>query len=46
MKDSGHLLFALALFDDAEKEPMPAMLWPDTWVQMKREIRKALRKMG
>ena len=45
-KDPGHLLFALAFFDDAETEPMPAMLWPVTWSEIKKSIRTALKGMS
>ncbi len=45
-KDAGHLLFALAFFDDAETEPMPAMLWPVTWGEIKKTIRTALKGMS
>jgi hypothetical protein len=46
VKDPGHLLFALAFFDDAEKEPMPDMLWAVTWGEVKKSIRKALKDMS
>ena len=39
VKDAGHLLFALAYFDDADGEPMPSMLWPVSWAEIKRAIR-------
>jgi hypothetical protein len=45
VKDPGHLLFALAFFDDAETEPMPAMLWPVTWGEIKKTIRAALKRL-
>jgi hypothetical protein len=38
VKDIGHLLFALASFDDAESEPMPEMIWPIKWTQIKKTI--------
>lgn len=46
VRDPGHLLFALAYFDDAEKEPMPQMLEPVTWGEIRKSIRAALRKMA
>ncbi|MCL4819033.1 MAG: nucleotidyl transferase AbiEii/AbiGii toxin family protein [Vicinamibacteria bacterium] len=36
--DVGHVLFALGYFDDAEAEPMPEMLWPLGWD----EVRQAM----
>lgn len=38
-RETGHLLAALSYFDDAEREPMPEMIWPTDWHTMKREIR-------
>lgn len=38
VRDVGHLLYALAYFDDAEREPMPVMLWDVDWP----EVRAAL----
>lgn len=38
VRDAGHVLYALSYFDDAEREPMPLMLWPEGWP----EIRGAL----
>lgn len=46
VRDPGHLLFALAYFDDAEREPMPEMIWPVTWGEIKRSIRTAIKKMA
>lgn len=46
VKDPGHLLFALAFFDDAETEPMPDMQWAVTWGEVKKSIRKALKDMS
>ena len=39
IRDSGHVLFALTYFDDAEKEPMPRMLRPWSWSTIKRAVR-------
>jgi hypothetical protein len=38
VKDEGHLLFALAYFDDAEREPMPRMLWDSPWPDIKATV--------
>jgi hypothetical protein len=37
--DIAHVLAALSYFEDAEREPMPVMLWPDDWPTIKRTIR-------
>lgn len=42
--DVGHLLSALAYFDDAEREPMPRMLWPVGWRTIRSTIRAAVRQ--
>lgn len=36
--DVGHVLFALGYFDDAEAEPMPEMLWPLGWDEVRQAI--------
>ena len=41
--DVGHVLYALAYFDEAEKEPMPRLLWEEDWRSVKRALRKRLR---
>lgn len=41
--DPGHVLVALAYFDDAEQSPMPRMIWPVTWSEMRRGIERAVR---
>ncbi len=40
VKDLGHVLYASAYFDDAEREAMPAMIWRDSWPEMKISIQK------
>ncbi len=37
--DIGHVLVALAYFDDAERERMPEMIWKVDWQILKEEIR-------
>ncbi|MDZ7363398.1 MAG: hypothetical protein ONB46_22165 [candidate division KSB1 bacterium] len=37
--DLGHVLYALAYFDDAEHEPMPKMLWKVNWRQSRKKFR-------
>lgn len=44
IQDVGHVLFALAYFDDAEAEPMPQMLWEPSWEDMKARIRGWVRR--
>ena len=38
-RDIAHVLVALNYFEDAEREPMPAMIWKDDWGMMKSAIR-------
>lgn len=38
LRDAGHVLVALTYFDDADREPMPAMLWKDDWATVKAAI--------
>lgn len=44
-RDVGHVLYALSYFDDAEREPMPRMLKPWTWADIKREIQRSVRAL-
>lgn len=37
-RDVAHVLAGLAYFDDAEREPMPAMLWRKDWGEIRRAI--------
>lgn len=37
-RDVGHVLAGLAYFDDAEREPMPAMLWRKDWSEIRSTI--------
>ena len=37
--DVGHLLYALAYFDDADAERTPPMLWEVNWRTVKKAIR-------
>lgn len=38
VEDVAHVLFALAYFDDAEREPMPEMIWDVDWPTLKEEL--------
>lgn len=44
LRDIGHLLVALAFFDDADREPMPTMIWPIDWDQVKQAIRSMVKE--
>lgn len=39
MDDIGHLLYSLSYFEDAEREPMPEMLWDIQWNEIKDRLR-------
>lgn len=41
--ETGHVLYALSYFDDAEREPMPEMLWRLSWREIKRAISSELK---
>ncbi len=41
-RDIAHLLRALSYFDDAEREPMPNMLWDVDWKAIRSEIESRL----
>ena len=43
IRDTGHVLYALSYFDDAEREPMPKMLWRLSWQEIKRRIGSELK---
>ena len=46
VKDTGHLLYSLLYFDDADTERMPRMLWKMEWSRVKRTIREWTRELG
>jgi len=46
LEDIGHVLYALAYFDDAESERMPRMLWTATWKQIKQTIQSWVRDLS
>jgi hypothetical protein len=37
--DVAHVLAALTYCEDAEREPMPTMIWHDDWSTIKRTVR-------
>ncbi len=39
IEDIAHVLYGLTYFDDADRERMPRMLWPATWLSVKETIR-------
>ena len=45
-KDVTHVLYGLAYFEDAEREPMPKMLLRTSWKQVKQEIQAAVKTIG
>ena len=46
IEDLGHVLYALAYFDDADAERMPRMLWKVEWTEVKEAIRAWTRRVG
>jgi hypothetical protein len=46
IEDIGHVLYALAFFDDADMERMPRMLWKIEWKQVKEVIRAWTKQAG
>lgn len=46
IEDIGHVLYALAYFDDADAERMPRMLWKVEWKEVKDVIRAWTRQAG
>jgi len=45
IEDIGHVLYALAYFDDAEAERMPEMIWNTSWNRMKQTIEGWVRNL-
>lgn len=45
LNDTAHLLYALVYYDDAEKEPMPEMLWDADWRHIKAELQTVLQNL-
>ncbi len=45
VRNISHVLYSLAYFDDADKEPTPRMLWNVDWKQMKRTIQRWVRTL-
>lgn len=35
MRDPGYRLYALSYFEDAERAPMPDMLWGEGWPEIR-----------
>jgi hypothetical protein len=46
VRETGHLLYALVYFDDADAERMPRMIWKVSWPEVKRSIRDWVRQAG
>jgi len=43
--DLVHVLYSLVYFDDADREPMPALLWDVNWRTVKDSIRQWIREV-
>ena len=43
--DVAHVLYAVTYFDDAEREPMPRMLWKTRWSRIKQELLADVRSL-
>jgi hypothetical protein len=46
IEDIGHVLYALAYFDDAEAERMPRMIWKAPWTKIKQTIQNWMRDLS
>jgi hypothetical protein len=46
VEDISRVLYSLSYFGDAEGDPMPQMLVPPTWEQMKADIRAWVRAVA
>lgn len=46
VSDVGRLLAGLTYFDDAESDPMPAMLVPTSWDAVKERIRDRVQRFA
>ena len=44
--DPGHVLVALAYFDDAERTPMPRMEWPVSWEEVRERVEACVREVA
>lgn len=42
----GHLLYSLSYFEDAEKEPMPRMLWDVEWRDVRRAVESRVTELA
>lgn len=45
VEDIGHLLYALSYFEDAEREPMPDMLWDVQWSDLKTRLQEQVESL-
>jgi hypothetical protein len=43
VRDIAHVLYSLAYFEEADREPMPRLLWDTHWRRIKEELRRRLR---
>ncbi len=45
-QDISPVLYGLAYFDDAEREPMPEMLWEVKWADIKKTVQRWVKDLG
>ena len=46
VEDIAHVLYSLSYFDDADREPMPSMLWEVDWESAKQAIQGWVRRIA
>ena len=46
VEDIAHVLYSLSYFDDADREPMPRMLWEVDWESAKQTIQSWVRRIA
>jgi len=44
--DIAHVLYGLSYFDDADREPIPNMIWEIDWESMKQAIQEWVREVA
>jgi hypothetical protein len=44
--DRAHVLVGLSYFDDAERTPMPRMLWRDSWSTIRKTIQAWVKEIS
>ncbi|MFP3941373.1 MAG: nucleotidyl transferase AbiEii/AbiGii toxin family protein [Thermoanaerobaculia bacterium] len=46
VQETGHLLYSLAYFEDAEAERMPKMLWETRWLEIRKRLEGWVRELA